>query len=321
MEKTMPVILISGAGQLGTRYLQGLARSGRSLEIHVQDIREESLSRAVQAWNDVRCTAPSSHASFHGSLESVPRKLDIAIVATTADVRPTAAGLIARHAIVRYWILEKVLAQNEWGLDELQSHARNAAEAWVNTPRRIMPWHQSIRSYLTPGRPVNLEVRGAQWGLACNAIHFLDLVAWWTGETLQEVSTGRLCTPWVESKRQGFMEVSGTLEARFSGGSRAALTADETGMPVTLALDDGRHEWQISEAAGLAKRSDGLQIPGSLPYQSALTGPLVESILERGWCDLPTLQESAQLHRVFVRAMHLHWQHAGHPSSSAVPIT
>jgi hypothetical protein len=168
---------------------------------------------------------------------------------------------------------------------------------------------------------VNLEVSGGQWGLACNAIHFLDLVAWWTGETLQEVATGRLRTGWIESKRQGFMEVSGTLEARFSGGSRAALTADETGAPVTLALDDGRHEWQISEAAGLARRSDGLQIPGSLPYQSALTGPLVESIVERGRCDLPTLEESAEIHRVFVRAMHLHWQHAGHPSSIAVPIT
>jgi hypothetical protein len=321
MEKTMPVVLVSGAGQLGTRHLQGLAGCGRPLEIHVQDPREASLSRAMQVWNDAGGTAASSHVSFHGSLESVPRELDVAIVATTADIRPAVTGLIARHAAVRYWILEKVLAQNERGLDELQSHAGNPAAAWVNTPRRIMPWHQAIRSHLTPGRPVNLEVRGAQWGLACNAIHFLDLVAWWTGEALEEVSTRRLCPQWVESKRQGFMEVFGTLEARFSGGSRAALTADETGTPVTLALDDGRHQWQIVEAAGLARRSDGFQIPGSMTYQSALTGPLVESILERGRCDLPTLQESARIHRVFLRAMHLHWQHAGHPSSLAVPIT
>lgn len=321
MKPTIPTILISGAGQLGSRYLQGLAKCRFPLKIYVQDTYGESLVRAEQRWNEVLGSETHHGVSFHKNIEDLPQQLDIAIVATTADVRPKQVGEIVRHAEVRYWVLEKVLAQSETGLDEIVSHTKGSARAWVNTPRRMMPWHQQIKGQLGINHPMTFKVEGGLWGLACNAVHFLDLFAWWTGETLQAVNTDRLAQHWFESKRPGNWEIAGTLEARFSGGSRAILSAKNEAVPICLELDDGRLSWLINEAEGSAKRSDGLEISGHMTYQSELSATLVESLLENGCCDLPTLEESVALHRVFIRSMLEHWKHAEKPDATFVPIT
>lgn len=321
MKPAVAAILISGAGQLGSRYLQGLAKCRLPLRIYVQDIHEEALGRAEQRWNEA--LGPETHhaVSFHTSIESLPRQVDIAIVTTTADVRPRVVGEIAGLAAVRSWVLEKVLAQSEAGLDEIKSHIEDRSNAWVNTPRRMMPWHQQIKSQLALNRPLELKVEGGLWGLACNAVHYLDLVTWWTGETLLDVRTDRLNPKWFEGKRKGYWEVSGLLEARFSGGSRALLSARENGDPDSLEVSDAHLSWQINEAEGLARRSDGIEIPGRISYQSEMSASLVESILESGRCELPTLERSAALHRIFIRSVLEHWKRAGNPTATFVPIT
>lgn len=321
MKPTVATVLISGAGQLGSRYLQGLAKCRVPLKIFVQDIYEESLGQAEYRWNEVLGSETFHEVSFHTSFELLPRQLDIAIIATTADVRPRVVGEIANHFAVRYWVLEKVLAQSESGLDEIMSYIGGGSNAWVNTPRRMMPWHQQIKAQLGLKPPMTMKFEGGLWGLACNAIHFLDLFAWWTGETLQEVCTDRLDPQWFESKRAGNREVSGTLEARFSGGSRALLSATEGADRDFMEVGDGNLSWMIKEAEGLAIRSDGIEIPGCMAYQSEMSAGLVESLLENGHCDLPTLRESAALHRIFIRSMLEHWQRAGNPSATFVSIT
>jgi hypothetical protein len=230
-------------------------------------------------------------------------------------------GEISDLADVKYWVLEKVLAQSESGLDDINSDVGESAGAWVNTPRRMMPWHQQIRTNLGLARPMTLQVTGGAWGLACNAIHFLDLFSWWTGETLRAIHTQHLSPHWFESKRPGCWEVTGTLEAEFSGGSSAKLSADQGTAPLSMALHDGRLSWLIDESRGTAHRSDGKEITGRMIYQSDMSAGLVDGILASGGCGLPTLAESAALHRVFIRGMQEHWTQAGHPAATCVPIT
>lgn len=321
MNSAVATVCISGAGQLGSRYLQGLAKCRIPLRIHVHDIVVGALDRARQRWSEVNGAESNHEVSFHAAVEALPRKLDIAIVATTADVRPGLVGKIARHAAVRFWVLEKVLAQSQSGLDEIVAGVGSGANAWVNTPRRMMPWHQAIKAQLGLARPMTLRMEGGAWGLACNAIHVLDLLAWWTGETLQTLITDRLVPPWFESKRRDIWEISGVLEAGFSGGSCAYLSATQSIEPVHLELSDGRQTWLIKEADGLASRSDGFAIPGRMEYQSEMSGPLVESLLENGTCHLPTLEESVALHRVFIGSMLEHWRQAVDCRAAAVPIT
>ena len=321
MSSKVSNILISGAGQLGSRYLQGLIKCRLPLRIYVQDIYEGSLCRAEQRWREVFIPGTLHEVSFHISLESLPREIDIAIVATTADVRPEAVANIVNRHDVRFWVLEKVLAQNESGLDQIISCISDGSRAWVNVPRRIAPWHKEIKSRFNLNSPLNLKFEDKLWGLASNAVHLLDLIEWWTGETLQSVCVDRLDQNWFEGKRPTFWEVLGDLEAQFSGGSFAVLGAKKDGISSGLRVSDGHLLWMIKEGEGLAKCSDGIEVPGRLANQSEITAGMVESILETGTCELPVLTESVALHRILIRSLLKHWRRSGNPGATSIPIT
>lgn len=313
-------VLISGSGQLGSRYLQGLAACRLPLEIYVQDISLASLNLAKERWIEVATSKTPHKVEFHLSLKTIPSLIDIAVVATTAQVRPKVICEIVSHSRVNFWILEKVLAQSEAGLDEIVRQV-GQAKAWVNTPRRMLHWHHQLKSQLNHSEPMTLKVYGGSWGIACNSIHFLDMFAWLTGEDLLKINTEQLDSKWIEAKRSGNWEVLGELKAQFSGGSSANFQAKEGEVFYKFELTNGANTWVIDEEAGVAKRSDGFELPGRIPFQSEMSAVLVESILKKGTCDLPLLAESVRIHRIFIRSMLEHWNLSADTSATAVPIT
>ncbi len=315
-------VAISGAGQLGSRHLQGLSTCSLPLDIYVQDPSDGSLNLSKERWLEVLASGATRHRlNLCRSLAELPRQVDVAIVATPADVRPSIVAGIAEQSQVSYWILEKILARSVEALQQIRNSVGTASQAWVNTPRRALPWHQAIKAALVPGRPMQLRVDGGDWGLACNSIHFLDMFAWLTGEKLEDCRTDDLDSQWVASKRPGNMEIMGRLDAWFSGGSRVQLTARSGDVVYAFEFTDGEHVWHMDEVAGRASRSDGLVIPGRIPYQSEVTGSLIETLLETGNCALPTLDQSAQIHSVFLRSLLVHWQRHVNALATEVPIT
>ena len=135
------------------------------------------------------------------------------------------------------------------------------------------------------------------------------------------VDTDGLDSGWFESKRPGFFEIGGTLEAHYSGGSRAVLTASQDAVSTSVEVRDRAQSWQIDEEKGMARRSDWLEVAGRLVYQSEMSGPMVEAILETGRCDLPSLDEASVTHRAFIRGLQAHWNRTGHAAATSVPIT
>ncbi len=291
------------------------------LNIFVYDICAESMRQAEQRWQESIGTSVKHKIVFQQTLECLPKLIDIAVIATTADVRPKLVIEVSSLSTVRYWVLEKVLAQSEEGLNQIRSFIPGDTNAWVNTPRRMMAWHILLKEQLGLTPPLTLRVKGGLWGLACNAVHFLDLLSWWSGETLQEINTDGLNSNWIESKRPGNMEICGTLVAKFSGGSQAFLTSDSGPADCDVHVSDEELSWKINETSGIAQRSDGISTTGRLEYQSEMSAGLLETILLTGCCKLPILAESVALHSVFIRSMQKHWVKAGNPSATLVPIT
>ena len=317
---TSASVLIAGAGQLGSRYLQGMSRCHVPLRICVYDVHEEALKQALFRWNEVIDQSSRHVISLHRELDQIPEAIDLAIVSTSSNVRPMVVDAIREQSQVRSWILEKVLAQSDSALEQILASVGDTA-AWVNTFRRVVPWHQELMTHLKQGQPIELSVQGNSWGLACNSVHFLDLVAWWTGETLLDVHTAQLENFWIEAKRAGFFEVHGTLVAHFSGGSVARLTAHQGDYSCKIGVNQHPMRWIIDEEMGVACRSDGLEVPGTLPFQSQFTAQLVDAIVSGHGCQLPSLRESVRLHKVFIASMLKHWKEKADPDAVAVLIT
>jgi len=314
-------ILIVGSGQLGSRYLQGLSKVSMPLEIIVSDVSPESLARAELRWLETDGLKTSHRVKYVMGLSEVPFEVDVAIISTSADVRASVISKLAEQVAVRYWVLEKVLAQSEAQLDLITSVLHETTKAWVNTPNRIMRWHNSFKKETPHRSPTIGSLKGCDWGLVCNAVHYLDFMEWWTGEALAEIQTQQLASHWHKSKRLGFWEVDGMLIAKFSGGSELSLHCSKSVAPYALSLATKDYQWTIQELDGVAIRSDGLSIPGRMEFQSEMTAALVESILATGTCNLPTLVESVALHRPLLHALLAHWNSTMPDQLSMVPIT
>ena len=321
MVTSTSTILIAGAGQLGSRYLQGLATCSTNLRIFVQDPDSSARASAISRWEAAGGPMTGHVVTAHASVDDIPRELDLAIVATTASVRPTATKQIADHADTQMWILEKVLAQNLAGLDDLLVSTADATGAWVNTPRRIIDWYRRIGDAGGAQGPVEIVVAGGGWGMACNAVHFLDLCAWWSGGRIDKVDTAGLSPKWLPARRPGNFEISGIMEVQFTSNSSVLLRDAGGDEPLTISVNSANHNWHIQESEGRAVRSDGRRDDGQLTLQSELTGGLVDSLLRSGGCGLPTLAEGVDLHRPFLSAMLDHWRAAGHAGAQSVPIT
>ena len=314
-------VLLLGAGQLGSRYLQGLSGIDRPLNITVVDPASASLDVARQRLDEVS-PATSHEVQFSTSLDQAPKQLDLALAVTPAHCRADVVDAISAQHEVSAWILEKVLAQSRQQVDQIERTLAGHPRVWVNTPRRLMAWHQAIKEQLLASGPTALRVRmaGGHWGLACNAIHFIDLVSWWTGASVDVVDTRRL-GDWQPSKRFGFQEVFGTLVVNFRDGSSLELSCNQSDALPRIEVETPEGIWLIEEAAGKAVGPSGQAIAGKLSFQSALTAPLVEQILTAGRCELPSLADSASQHLPFLEALLKHWNYSQSRQDSAVPIT
>lgn len=315
-------VLLVGAGQLGSRYLQGLVKCKSCLDITVVDPSVQSLKISNTRWIEAAGDIAGHNIFWATSFPKTLTEVDVVIVATSSAERAELVQKIASHINVRFWILEKVLARSSAEVEDIEHALVTCEGAWVNTPRRMMPWYKSMRKAISGSGQMHGSLSAGLWGLACNSIHFIDLMSWWSGETLSAVEVTDLDSYWFESKRAGYFEVTGSLVARFSTGSTLLLqsTRVQTARPLVVKTCCGTL-WEIDEGAGLARMSDGRCIPGRLELQSELSGRLINDLVSRGDCDLPRLQESARMHSIFLDAMLGHWNKSTGRNDEVVPIT
>lgn len=313
-------ILIVGAGQLGSRYLQGMAKVPFPLDIHVVDMSAESLTRAESRWAEVADEKTIHRPRFSQNLDALPKQVDLVVVATAADVRTQIVAEVLQRANVAYWILEKVLAQSDSELRDMAHLIGSRKVAWVNTPMHMWSLYKEIKRQHAEPKAIVASFEGFQ-GLACNAIHYIDFVSRWNGGIPVSMDTSGLLEQWHPAKRDGFWEIHGTLLVDFSDGSRLKLSTGEDDRDYRVQLKTHQDRWRVYESKGIAESDAGRVVQGKCEFQSQLTAPLMESILTTGDCDLPTLEESVAQHRVFLEGLMAHWNSSMEERRVRLPIT
>jgi predicted dehydrogenase len=294
-------IAVIGAGQLGSRHLQGLAKLSFPCDLHVVDPSPESRALARKRYEELPHNPAIKKISFHGSVNSLPDTLDLAVVATSADVRLAAIRGLLEHSSLRYMVLEKVLFQRVVDLMEAGKLLEACGvSAWVNCPRRACAAYANVRHYFEGNEVLFFQVSGAGWGLGCNSIHFLDVLGWLTGTQPIEFSTAGLDAKVVPSKRDGFFEFTGSLQGSFASGASFQLTS-VAGQPLRplITIRSAASHCIIDEGAGRALYVDAERREEEafvIPYVSDLTTQIATEILVHGRCGLSTFSESALYH-------------------------
>lgn len=295
----MNTILIAGAGQLGSRHLQGVKSSNHELDIWVYDLSEESLKVAEERYNQIVSENKTAH--FLNSLDSVPENIDIAIVASGSKPRAIIVKQILASKNVKYMVLEKFLFPRLAEYEEIGNLLNEKkVKAWVNCPRRMWDGYAMIKSLVNCNKPIEYTFEGGDWGMCCNTIHFADIFMFLNGCETFEFSMDKVIPEVVDSKRSGYVELYGTEVFTTADGSKLTLSSlpDYNG-DAHVVIKNAGNIIEYYEGKGIIL-VNGNEIKVPVHFQSGLSGTLVDELLETGLCSLSTYEMSALYHMTYL---------------------
>ena len=306
-------LAVIGAGQLGSRHLQGLARLALPCEIEVVDPSLVSLDLARQRFAEMPPNAAIRAVRYNTSVKALSRSLDYVVIATAADVRLEVLQSLLADRKVRFVLFEKVLFQRLNDYEKARSllHSGNV-QAWVNCTRRLFPIYEIVRSFFNGETLKYFQVMGGGWGLGCNSVHFIDLLGLLTGQLPTNISTAGLDSALIPSKRKNFMEFTGALrgtmgDAQFElaslAGSSARMLLTLRSESCTCVVDEtgGRALFLDSCRQGQWESQDF-----EIPFLSQLSTSIATRILTEGVSDLATFDLSKAYHLPLLDALGAH---------------
>jgi predicted dehydrogenase len=325
----MKTIALIGAGQIGSRHLQALAKIDIPIKLQVVDPNKDALKVTEKRYLKIPKNENINSIEFFTRIEELNANIDLCVIATNADVRFQVFQEFISKKKVSNIIFEKVVFQS---YEHFKKSGRLLLQkdisCWVNCPRRMFPIYNQIKEIMAGDKKINLQISGGDWGLACNAIHFIDLLAFLSHNTSCKLGIIGLDHKVWQSKREGFIEVTGKLTGTFSNGSsiefKSVAGSEE---PIRVSINNSQAKAVLDEGRGVTKISrqennwneEILEI--KVPFQSELTHLAVKEILESGTCKLTGFNESSLLHQPFLEAIKKHIETIEHRKYDCCPIT
>jgi hypothetical protein len=307
----MKNIIIIGAGQLGSRHLQGVLKYNKeTFSVYLLDPSFEALNTSKDRGAEIE----HNHTLYYISENSkLPKNAEVAIIATNSNVREFVVSDLLLKTSVKHIILEKVLFQELEAYNRFKNLLNKYnSNVYVNHPRRLTPAYISIANKIKEvGGRSFFSIVGENWDLGCNALHMIDLFAFLSHSAVKSISTEGIDTAILESKRQGYVEFTGTITGLMENNDAFSITSlpGERG-PLTLQIATNGNRWLVQEggiktvlyleaANNFAmKRHDFFQ-----DFQSNLTTQVIADLLENKTCGLSSYDEAAHTHKVFITAL------------------
>ncbi len=298
----MKTICLVGAGNIGSRHLQGLKKANIPLSINVIDPSRDSLNLALKRYRKVKENSNKHKITFNQDYKNLPEKIDLAIVATSSNVRRKVVEKLLNSSKVQYMILEKLLFQKKQDYFFVEKLLKkNNCKTFVNCCMRSMSFYSSLKKKING--PVNYFVSGSQYGLITNAIHYIDHLAYLAGSTDFEVDTTLLDPKLIASKREGFIELNGTLNVYFKNGSFGSFTCYADGnAPIVIQISSKNYRCISKESEQKSWESSKKdswvwkEIPVDILFQSEMTNKVTSDLLKSKKCPLTPFSESVKIH-------------------------
>lgn len=296
-------ICIIGAGNIGSRHLQALAKIKQPLFIQVVDPFLPSLDTAEKRYKEVASKNSRHMLNYFQDLNKIIPPVDVAIIATNSDIRFEVTKKLLELSSVKYIIFEKLLFDKPSEYQKMSKLlTQKNVKAWVNCSRRTMPFYRRLKNILSDQK-IQYFVSGSGWGLATNVIHYIDHLALLTNCYDFKVDTRYLDPKPIESRRSGFLELTGTLIASFADGSLGVFTCYPDGdAPQIMQILAPDFRTLTLETEGKAytsaKKSNWIWNlkPAQLLNQSQITGRVVSSLFKTRSCELTPYDLSSKLH-------------------------
>jgi hypothetical protein len=154
----------------------------------------------------------------------------------------------------------------------------------------------------------------------------IDLLAFLSGETEMSFNTEDLDRQIYPSKRNGFIEISGTMSLSTKRGDILELTDSGASKKyeMEITIDTGQEFYRINEVSRkvlLSRDSGVLEKEIEIPLQSECTGNIIDKMLNTGKSSLTTYEGCMIYHVSMLKAFNDHFCTVTGEKIVACPIT
>lgn len=319
-------VLLIAVGGIGFRHFQAVINCKEPINLYVVDISEEALSRAKE-YADTLAKKPD--IVYSKDMSDIPEHIHVAIIATSSlPRRKVFEELVANHTVDNV-IFEKIMFPKLEDYEVVQKILdEKKIRAHVDCPARCYAVYHRIREESKDCKKFTAIMRGSNWGLACNAIHLVDQVAFMADvDTKQVVCSGDLEEEIVESKRQGYVEFFGKIIGNIGDKCSFLIECDHKDNPLAFEFFTDKAYYYVNEGDGLFKKvtngaQDDLSVEKiTIPFVSQLTNISVDGLLRGEAIDLASYAETRPLHEALLKTFLSHMNKIQGTENELCPIT
>lgn len=271
-------VCVIGVGNIGMRYVQGITKTFPDAELVLIDSDDRLKELEELELGNVKLLT---------SLDDIHESIDLCVVSTSCEPR-LAIYKQCLDLNPRYVILEKYLFKSREEFEECLSLTR--------VPTFVNQWLYGSKTFdcLFQKEAKSVEFIGSGWGLACNAVHWMDVFKRHMNITHLQVGTGTSVSEVFSSKRTGYEEIFGELVFEDRDSDKTFKLIDKPDASLVnmqnIIIDGEAYNFDYSKIMKDEK------VLSHFPYFSELIGDIVSDILDNGSCHLPLLDESISQH-------------------------
>ncbi len=288
-------ILVVGFGSMGCRHAQALLTNKAEFDVHILEPLQENITN-----NLARIGAVITDCKWYSSIDEI-KDVDLAIVATSSGPRYSIVKALLEKGI-KYFLLEKIVFQSKQQFNEiLATVEKNKAVVYCNFVNRYFPVYNEIHDLISKNNYVtDVTIYGNAFGLGCNAIHYVDLFQYLTGDNEVKILNSGLEQLNSENRRGSeYKEFVGVIKIQNTKKENLTIISEKDftgGIVITIKCNN--NTFILSEQTQRYFKISDNEIKSEIFIMmptSKLSNIIVKEILNNT-CSLTTLKDTYKAH-------------------------
>tara|TARA_B100000575_G_C23139214_1_gene662511 strand:+ start:579 stop:1538 length:960 start_codon:yes stop_codon:yes gene_type:complete len=315
-------ILLIGFGNIGKRHFEGIIKSNFKMNIYIIDPLISDIDKNIIKKNNSNIYT----IEFYSYLVKFKFKFDLAIVATTSDIRSKILKKLLLKNKIDNLILEKILFQKLNHYNEIYNIFKTKnIKVWINCPRKFYEIYKFIKKDIKQSDKITIDVTGENWGLGCNSIHFIDLLDFFKQFKTYNIFNNNLHNKIYLSKRKKFFEFKGSFSLITNNGDIVNLKDDKSKIGNRIITITCKKKYIIDETKKtvmiINSSKKTLKKFNQSIYQSDITNIQINEIFSKNNSSLSTYKDSMKHHIPLINFFLNHFNLNSKYKRTLCPIT
>jgi hypothetical protein len=292
-------LLLVGLGSIGFRYFEAIIKINYFKKIYIFDNNKQKLDKIKKSFvSKKNCL----HVNFIYDLKKISSNIDFIILSTTSKDRLKILKKIIANFKVKFAILEKVLGQSLYQLNEFNKISIKKKNFFVSTLKKKELIFDNLKKRIKNKDIKKIYLKGYNWNLCCNAIHFIDLFEYLSDQKIINANFNKEGN-WFKAKRKGYLECNGKLELFFNKKIESFLECSKKYKKNILYLELKNKEKIYLDldkniCTVLKKKTKFKE-----QYLSIMMQSIIKNIINNRESGLTSLFNSVRQHKIFLTAM------------------